>query len=116
MRPHEKVHEASYPFRSIMKSPNGVSNINSVSEGVRKGAAFGDGRCDSRFEEIHRRKWGVWVIGDWPLAGLKQHRSQQLFEYRVECRKRVADNKRSLKYVPKASNVCGPQIDNEVLV
>lgn len=51
----------AYPLGRIVKGPNRIGDIHSVSKRVRKGAAFRDRRCDSGFEEIHcdRRQW--WV-------------------------------------------------------
>lgn len=48
----KRIQKQPYPFRTVMKRPDGIADIDSVTERDGEGATLGDGRCDGRLEEI----------------------------------------------------------------
>lgn len=46
----------SYSLRAIVKCPDGLVDVDDVSEGIRKGGPFGDRGRHCRFKEIHGRQ------------------------------------------------------------
>lgn len=82
-----------YPFRTVVQSPNRVTNVDSIAQGERKSTTLRDGGPDSGFEEIHvdeadvavadcyfaeyASRGGQWlVLYDGDLVKMSCHRGQ----------------------------------------